>query len=95
MGVSPRSGSAHRDLGQLRALQDYSLRYALTSVPGVAEVASVGGFEQQYQVTVDPVRLRNFGLTIADVSRAVRRSNADVGGRILRMNMPVSVKVPA
>jgi Cu(I)/Ag(I) efflux system membrane protein CusA/SilA len=50
--------SGRHDLGQLRALQDYSLRYALTSVPGVAEVASVGGFEQQYQVTVDPVRLR-------------------------------------
>jgi len=78
--------SGRHDLGQLRALQDYSLRYALTSVPGVAEVASVGGFEQQYQVTVDPVRLRNFGLTIADVSRAVRRSNADVGGRILEMS---------
>ena len=78
--------SGRLDLGQLRALQDYSLRYALTSVPGVAEVASVGGFEQQYQVTVDPVRLRSYGLTIAEVSRAVRRSNADVGGRILELS---------
>ncbi|MDP3220916.1 MAG: efflux RND transporter permease subunit [Deltaproteobacteria bacterium] len=78
--------SGRHDLGQLRALQDFSLRYALTSVPGVAEVASVGGFEQQYQVTVDPVRLRNFGLTIGDVARAVRRSNADVGGRVVEMS---------
>ena len=78
--------SGRHDLGQLRALQDYTLRYALTSVPGVAEVASVGGYEQQYQVTVDPVRLRNYGLTIADVVRAVRRSNADVGGRVLEMS---------
>jgi Cu(I)/Ag(I) efflux system membrane protein CusA/SilA len=78
--------SGRHDLGQLRALQDFSLRYALTSVPGVAEVASVGGFEQQYQITVDPVRLRNFGLTIADVARAIRRSNADVGGRIVEMS---------
>ncbi len=74
------------DVGQLRALQDFSLRYALTSVPGVAEVASVGGYEQQYQVTVDPIRLRNFGLSIADVVSAVRRSNADVGARVLEMS---------
>jgi copper/silver efflux system protein len=79
-----RSGKL--DAGQLRTLQDFSLRYALTSVPGVAEVASVGGFEQQYQVTVDPVRLRNFGLTIADVARAVRRSNADVGARVIELS---------
>ena len=78
--------SGKHDLGQLRALQDFSLRYALTSVPGVAEVASVGGYEQQYQVTVDPVRLRNFGLSVADVVQAVRRSNADVGGRVLEMS---------
>ncbi len=78
--------SGRHDLGQLRAYQDYSLRYALTSVPGVAEVASVGGFEQQYQVTVDPIRLRGYGLSIADVASAVRRSNADVGGRVLEMS---------
>lgn len=78
--------SGHHDVGQLRALQDFSLRYALTSVPGVAEVASVGGYEQQYQVTVDPVRLRNFDLSISDVLRAVRRSNDDVGGRVLEMS---------
>jgi len=78
--------SGRLDLGELRALQDFSLRYALTSVPGVAEVASVGGYQKQYQVTVDPVRLRNFGLGVADVVRAVRRSNADVGARVLEMS---------
>lgn len=78
--------TGRHDLGQLRTLQDFSLRYALTSVPGVAEVASVGGYEQQYQVTVDPVRLRNFGLSVSDVVRAVRRSNNDVGARVLEMS---------
>ncbi len=78
--------TGRHDLGQLRTLQDFSLRYALTSVPGVAEVASVGGYEQQYQVTVDPVRLRNFGLSVSDVVQAVRRSNSDVGARVLEMS---------
>ncbi len=78
--------SGRQDLGQLRALQDFSLRYALASVQGVAEVASIGGYEQQYQVTVDPVRLRNFDLTVADVVRAVRRSNNDVGARVLELS---------
>ncbi len=78
--------TGRHDLGQLRTLQDFSLRYALTSVPGVAEVASVGGYEQQYQVTVDPVRLRNFALTVADVVRAIRRSNSDVGARVLELS---------
>ncbi|MDX2088261.1 MAG: efflux RND transporter permease subunit, partial [Kofleriaceae bacterium] len=78
--------SGQHDLGQLRTLQDFSLRYALTSVPGVAEVASVGGYEQQYQVTVDPVRLRNFGISVSDVVQAVRRSNNDVGARVLEMS---------
>ena len=58
----------------------------MTSVPGVAEVASVGGYEQQYQVTVDPLRLRNFGLSVSDVVQAVRRSNNDVGARVLEMS---------
>ena len=82
--VLDRSGK--HDVGQLRTLQDFSLRYALTSVPGVAEVASVGGYEQQYQVTVDPVRLRNFDLSISDVVSAVRRSNNDVGARVLELS---------
>lgn len=78
--------SGRHDLGELRALQDFSIRYALASVPGVAEVATVGGFETQYQVTLDPLRLRNYGLTVADVARAVRRSNNDVGGRVIEMS---------
>lgn len=78
--------TGRHDLGTLRALQDFTLRYALTSVEGVAEVASVGGFEQQYQVTVDPNRLRNYGLTVGDVIRAIRRSNNDVGGRVVEMS---------
>ncbi|HET9598185.1 MAG TPA: CusA/CzcA family heavy metal efflux RND transporter [Anaeromyxobacteraceae bacterium] len=73
------------DLAELRAFQDYSLRYALESVPGVAEVASVGGFERQYQATIDPERLRALGIGFRDVAAAIRSSNADVGGRILEM----------
>jgi Cu(I)/Ag(I) efflux system membrane protein CusA/SilA len=78
--------SSRHDLAELRTLQDFSLRYALESVPGVAEVASVGGFEKQYQVTVDPRRLQALGLTLSDVTQAIRRSNADVGGRVLEMS---------
>ena len=77
--------SGKHDLAELRAFQDYSLRYALESVPGVAEVASVGGFEKQYQVTIDPERLRALGIGFRDVAAAIRSSNADVGGRILEM----------
>jgi Cu(I)/Ag(I) efflux system membrane protein CusA/SilA len=73
------------DLQQLRSLQDWNLRYALASVPGVAEVASVGGFVKQYQVTVDPNRLLAFGLPLREVVRAVRASNQDVGGRVLEI----------
>ena len=73
------------DLAQLRAMQDFKVRYAVESVPGVAEVASVGGFEKQYQVTVDPVKLRARGVTLEDVMRAVRRSNEDVGGQSIEI----------
>ncbi|HVV86537.1 MAG TPA: CusA/CzcA family heavy metal efflux RND transporter [Kofleriaceae bacterium] len=73
------------DLGELRALQDWNLRYALEAVPGVAEVASVGGFERQYQVTVDPVRLRAHAVTLHEVEDALRRSNQDVGGSVLEI----------
>jgi Cu(I)/Ag(I) efflux system membrane protein CusA/SilA len=73
--------SGRHDLADLRSFQDWTLRYALQAVPGVAEVASVGGFEKQYQVTVDPSRLRAHGLALRDVIDAVRMSNADVGGR--------------
>jgi Cu(I)/Ag(I) efflux system membrane protein CusA/SilA len=69
------------DLAELRSLQDWNLRYALESVPGVAEVASVGGFVRQYQVQVDPNRLLALDIPIQDVIRAVRESNEDTGGR--------------
>jgi Cu(I)/Ag(I) efflux system membrane protein CusA/SilA len=72
-------------LDELRTFQDFTLRYALGSVPGVAEVASIGGYQKQYQVTVDPARLRAYGVSLQEVSAAVRRSNNDVGGRILEL----------
>lgn len=78
--------SGQRDLAELRTLQDFTLRYALESVPGVAQVATVGGYEKQFQVRVDPEKLRAFGLTIGDVADAVRRSNGEVGGRVLEMS---------
>ena len=78
--------SGKHDLAELRTLQDFHLRYALESVPGVSQVASVGGFEKQYQVTLDPAKLRSFGLGVADVGAAVRASNNDVGGRTLELS---------
>ncbi len=71
------------DLADLRSYQDWTLRYALQAVPGVAEVASVGGYEKQYQVTVDPTRLLAHGLPLRSVVEAIRMSNADVGGRTI------------
>jgi Cu(I)/Ag(I) efflux system membrane protein CusA/SilA len=73
------------DLAELRSIQDWNVRYALASVPGVAEVASVGGFVKQYQVNVDPNKLLGFGITMDDVVRAVRQSNQEVGGRVLEI----------
>jgi Cu(I)/Ag(I) efflux system membrane protein CusA/SilA len=73
-------------LDDLRTFQDFTLRYALGSVPGVAEVASVGGYQKQYQVTVDPGRLQAYGVTLSEVIEAIRQSNNDVGGRILEMS---------
>jgi copper/silver efflux system protein len=78
--------SGRHDLADLRTFQDFHLRYALASVPGVAEVASVGGYQLQYQVEVDPTRLHAYGLSLADVTTAIRRSNADVGGRVIEMS---------
>jgi Cu(I)/Ag(I) efflux system membrane protein CusA/SilA len=77
--------SGRHDLQQLRSLQDWNLRYALASVPGVAEVASVGGFVKQYQVNVDPNKLLGYGITLDDVTRAVRASNQEVGGRVIEI----------
>jgi Cu(I)/Ag(I) efflux system membrane protein CusA/SilA len=66
-------------------MQDWFLRYQLTGVQGVAEVASIGGFVKQYQVTVDPIRLRAYNLSINDVAMAVKKSNGEVGGRSIEM----------
>src|ERR1700694_4844345 len=75
-----------RDLRELRALQDWFIRYQLNSVPGVAEVAGVGGEVQQYQIDVDPNRLRTYGLPLGRVVDAVMRSNQNVGGNVLESN---------
>ena len=77
--------SDRHDLGELRSLQDWFLKYELGSVPGVAEVASVGGFVRQYQITMDPNRLRAYDVTPQRIADAVRRSNADAGGRLLEI----------
>lgn len=71
------------DLADLRSFQDWYLRYWLESVPGVAEVASVGGFQKQYQVELDPNRLSAYGVSTDEVIKAIRRSNNDVGGRVV------------
>src|SRR5882724_3288332 len=77
--------STNRDLAELRSMQDWYLRYQLASVEGVSEVASIGGFVKQYQVTVDPSKLRAYNLSIGDVAMAVRKSNGEVGGRSIEM----------
>src|SRR5437773_8095934 len=77
--------STNRSLAELRSMQDWYLKYQLTSVEGVSEVASIGGFVKQYQVTVDPTKLRAYGLSIADVSMAVQHSNGEVGGCSIEM----------
>ena len=66
-------------------MQDWYLKYQLTSVEGVAEVASIGGFVKQYQVTVDPTKLRAYNLSISDVGMAIKKSNGEVGGRSIEM----------
>ena len=73
------------DLAQIRELQDFTIRPALQAVSGVAEVASLGGFERQYQIVLDPERLAVFGLSLGDVTRAVRDANAEVGARVLEL----------
>lgn len=69
------------DLGELRALQDWYVKFALQSVPGVSEVASFGGFQKQYQISVDPNKLNYYNITLADVLEATRENNNDVSGR--------------
>ncbi|MDH3253829.1 MAG: CusA/CzcA family heavy metal efflux RND transporter, partial [Acidobacteriota bacterium] len=100
-GVSPQLGpdatgvgwafmyvlnSKERSLADLRSIQDWYLKYGLSSVAGVSEVASVGGFVRQYQVEVDPVRLRAYGLPLQKVGQAIKRSNVEVGGRLVEMS---------
>ncbi len=74
------------DLGTLRAIQDWYVKLNLQGVPGVAEVASVGGYVRQYQVDVDPQKMKSYNVTLAQVRNAVMRSNNDVGGKILEMS---------
>ena len=75
--------SGKHNLAELRTYQDWYLRYAIQSVPGVAEVAGIGGFQKQYQVTIDPNRLQNFGLSVMQLVEAIRKSNNEVGGRLI------------
>jgi len=76
---------AQRTLAELRTIQDWTVRYQLAKAEGVAEVASVGGFVQQYQVVVDPQKLQGYGIPLSKVSEAIRASNQDVGGRTIEM----------
>ena len=99
-GVSPRLGpdatglgwvyqyvlkSDKRDLQELRSIQDWFLRYELSAIPGVSEVASIGGFVKQYQVNVNPNKLAAYGIPLSKVIKAIKRSNNDAGGRLLEM----------
>ncbi|MGL1933289.1 MAG: efflux RND transporter permease subunit [Desulfotalea sp.] len=77
--------SDKHDLQQLRSIQDWFLRYELTSVPGVSEVASIGGFVKQYQVIVDPNKLVTYNIPLQKIKRAIQRSNNDVGGKLIEM----------
>jgi Cu(I)/Ag(I) efflux system membrane protein CusA/SilA len=77
--------SDKRDLSQLRSIQDWYLKYQLAAVDGVAEVASLGGYVKQYQVTVDPTKLLAFNLSISDIEMALQKSNNDVGGEVIEM----------
>jgi Cu(I)/Ag(I) efflux system membrane protein CusA/SilA len=83
--------SSQHDLAQLRAIQDWYLKLGLQSTPGVAEVASVGGFVKQYQINLDPVKMAARGVSLDAVIAAVRRSNNDVGGRLLEIGQTEAV----
>jgi len=77
--------TGHHDLSQLRSLQDWFLRYELKTIPGVAEVASIGGMVKEYQVLLDPVKLAAFGITQAQAVDAIKRANQEAGGSVLEM----------
>jgi len=89
-GACPLTGkpllSANQDLASLRSLQDWYLRYQLTSVPGVSEVAPIGGFVKQYQVVLKPEKLRAYNIAIKDIMMAITRSNNDVGGSVVEIS---------
>jgi len=74
------------NLAELRSLQDWQLRYALTAVPGVSEVASVGGFEKQYQVDIDPAKLLAYGIPVTRVMSAIQNANSDVGAMVMELS---------
>ena len=77
--------SGEYDNAQLRSLQDWNVRYQLTAVPGVSEIATLGGYEKQYQVELEPERLLAYGIPVSRVLKAIRESNLDVGGRVLEL----------
>jgi Cu(I)/Ag(I) efflux system membrane protein CusA/SilA len=77
--------SGQHDLSQLRSIQDWFLKYELQTVPGVAEVATIGGMVKQYQVVVDPDKLRAFGMTLEQVKRAIQAGNQEAGGSVIEM----------
>ena len=77
--------TGQHDLSQLRSLQDWFLKYELQTVPGVAEVATIGGMVRQYQVVVDPDKLRAFGMTLAKVKMAIQAGNQETGGSVVEM----------
>ncbi len=77
--------SGNNDLQKLRSIQDWFLRYELTAVPGVSEVASIGGFVKQYQVEVDPNKLVSYNIPLQKIKMAIKRSNSDVGGKLIEM----------
>ena len=78
--------TGRHDLQQLRSFQDWTLRYWLQGVDGVAEVASVGGFVKQYQADLDPAKLQSYGVSMRDIADAIRRSNNDVGGGVVEIS---------
>ena len=99
-GVSPQLGpdatgvgwvyqyalvGANKNLAELRTIQDWYLRYQLAKAQGIAEIASIGGFVQTYQVVVDPLKLRSYGIPLSKVTQVIRDSNRDVGGRVVEM----------
>jgi Cu(I)/Ag(I) efflux system membrane protein CusA/SilA len=89
-GSDPLTGkalvSADLDLAELRSIQDWNLRYPLTSVPGVSEVAPIGGYVKQFQVILDPLKLKAFNVPLSDVMMAIQRSNNDVGGATVELS---------